>query len=424
MTRLKKDFGVILNKARFMKKNILIITDSYPPEIRSAALLMKDLADGLYEKGHNVFVATSYPKYNLADSKNAVWTEVIDENGVQVLRIKTLPHHKVNFIIRGIAQLLMPYIFFRKIKKNIKEKIDTVIVHSPPLPLSITAYKVKKFYGAKYILNLHDIFPQNAIDLGVLKKWKHWSAIWLFERMEKNAYKNSDLIIVPSNEHKKFIEEKRNVSKGKTQVVFHWIDSEPFLKVKKTGRFRKLYNLENKFIFLFGGVLGPSQGLDLFVRIAAKIRDNKDIVFLFVGDGSAKENLVKMKEELKLKNIIFKPFVSLEEYPELVKDCDVGIISLTAQNTTPAVPAKILGYMAAAVPVVAFLHRESDGLLIVKEAECGYGAFSDDEEGTLEIILKMYNEKEKIKKYGENGLKYLLENMEKKVCVDKFEKLL
>ncbi|MEK7162800.1 MAG: glycosyltransferase family 4 protein [Patescibacteria group bacterium] len=407
-----------------MKKNILIITDSYPPEIRSAALLMKDLADDLADDGHNVYVATSYPKYNLADSENIVWPEISDENGVQVLRIKTIPHHKVNFTIRGIAQLLMPYIFFRKIKKNIKEKIDVVIVHSPPLPLTLVAYKIKKFYGAKYILNLHDIFPQNAIDLGVLKKWKYWPVIWFFERMEKSAYKNSDLIVVPSNEHKKFIEEKRNVPKGKTQVVYHWIDSEPFLKTKKTGRFRKLYGLENKFIFLFGGVLGPSQGLDLFIRIADKIRNNKDIIFLFVGDGSAKEKLMKMAEELKLENVVFKPFVSLEKYPELVKDCDVGIISLTSQNTTPAVPAKILGYMAASKPVVAFLHKESDGLLIVKEAKCGYGGISDDGEKALEIILKMYNEKDKMKEYGENGLKYLLTNMEKKVCVDKFEKLL
>lgn len=406
------------------EKNILIITDSYPPEIRSAALLMKDLADGLADKGHNVFVATSYPKYNLIDSERAVWPEIADENGVKVLRIKTLPHHKVNFIIRGISQLLMPYIFFRKIKENIKEKIDIVIVHSPPLPLTLVAYKVKKFYGAKYVLNLHDIFPQHAIDLGILKKWKHWPAIWLFERMEKNAYKNSDLIIVPSNEHKKFIEEKRNMPKEKTQVVYHWIDSEPFLKIKKTDRFRKLYGLENKFIFLFGGVLGPSQGLDLFIRIADKIRKNKDIIFLFVGDGSVKEKLVKMANELKLENIVFKSFVSLEEYPELVKDCDVGIISLTSRNTTPAVPAKILGYMAAAVPIVAFLHKESEGLLIVKKAKCGYGGISSDEEKAMEIILKMYNEKEKMKEYGENGLKYLLENMEKKVCVDKFEKLL
>ena len=219
-----------------MKKNILIITDSYPPEIRSAAQLMKDLADGLRGRGYNIWVATSYPKYNLVTSENIIWPKVTDENGAKVLRINTLPHHKVNFIIRGIAQLLLPYIFFREIKKNIKEKIDIVIVHSPPLPLAITAYKIKKFYNAKYILNLHDIFPQNAIDLGILKSK---FLIKFFERMEKKAYQNSDLIVVPSSSHKEFIQEKRNVSKQKIHVIHHWIDTGPFLQLRKINKFRK-----------------------------------------------------------------------------------------------------------------------------------------------------------------------------------------
>jgi glycosyltransferase involved in cell wall biosynthesis len=400
---------------------ILFITDSYPPEVRSAAQLMKDLAEGFREKGYDIDVATTYPQYNIADSIQGNFKEISYENGVRVLRIKTLPHHKVNFIIRGVAQLLMPYIFFLKIKKNINGKIDFVIVHSPPLPLAIAAYKVKKFYGSKFILNLHDIFPQNAIDLGVLH---NIFLMRFFEWMEKMIYKKSDLIIVPSDQHKKFIEEHRDVPIGKTHVVYHWIDSEPFITAKKTGQFRKLYGLDDKFIFLFGGVIGPSQGLDLIIRIANKLKDNSDIVFLLVGDGSTKEGLMKKVKELNLKNVIFKPFISPEEYPKLVKDCDVGLICLSSQNTTPAVPAKILGYMAAGIPVVAFLQKESDGLSIIKNAQCGYGSVSDNEDEALEIVLKIYKERRKIGVLGKNGLNYLLKNMEKKVGVDKFEKLI
>jgi glycosyltransferase involved in cell wall biosynthesis len=403
-----------------MKKNILIISDSYPPEIRSAAQLMKDLADGLKSRGHNVWVATSYPKYNLVDSETSVWPKIKDENGIKVLRIKTLPHHKVSFIIRGIAQLFLPHIFFQEIRKNIKDKIDITIVHSPPLPLAITAYKVKKFYKAKYILNLHDIFPQNAIDLGVLK---NKLIIKFFEKMEKNAYQNSDLIVVPSNSHKQFLEEKRNVPAQKTHVIHHWIDINPFLQLQKTGKFRKLYNLENKFVFLFGGVIGPSQGLDLLIKIADRIKENKDIVFLLVGDGSAKEDLIKMTQELNLKNVIFKPFVSLEEYPELVKDCDVGIVCLTDKNTTPAVPAKILSYLTAAIPVIAFLHKESDGLKIIQEAKCGYVVQGKDLEKSVSVIEKIYIEKDKLKEMGDNGFKYAFNNFAIDVCLDKLEML-
>jgi len=405
-----------------MKKNILIISDSYPPEIRSAAQLMKDLADGLHCRGYNIWVATSYPKYNLVNSENIILPKTIDENGVKVLRIHTLPHHKVNFIIRGMAQLLMPYIFLREIKKNIKEKIDIVIVHSPPLPLAITAYKIKKFYNAKYILNLHDIFPQNAIDLGVLK---NRFLINFFERMEKNAYQNADLIIVPSNSHKKFIEEKRNVLKQKVHVIYHWIDTVPFLQLRKrkTGKFRKLYHLEKKFVFLFGGILGPSQGLDLLIKIANSVKKNKDIVFLLVGDGSEKDGLEKMTKELKLKNVIFKPFVSFKEYPGLVKDCDIGIVCLTDKNTTPAVPAKILGYMMAAIPVLAFLHKESDGLKIVQEAKCGYVVKGSDLDKAVEVIEKIHNEKDMLEELGNNGFKYALNNFAIDICLDKLEKL-
>ncbi|MDD5638794.1 MAG: glycosyltransferase family 4 protein [Candidatus Pacebacteria bacterium] len=403
-----------------MKKNILIISDSYPPEIRSAAQLMKDLADGLKSRGHNVWVATSYPKYNLVDSETSVWPKIADENGIKVLRIKTLPHHKVNFIIRGIAQLLLPHIFFQEIKKNIKDKIDVTIVHSPPLPLAITAYKVKKFYKAKYVLNLHDIFPQNAIDLGVLK---NKLIIKFFERMERNAYQNSDLIVVPSNSHKQFLEEKRNVPAQKIQVIHHWIDINPFLQLQKTGKFRKLYNLKDKFVFLFGGVIGPSQGLDLLIKIADRIKEKKDIVFLLVGDGSAKEDLIKTVQKLNLKNVIFKPFVSLEEYPELVKDCDVGLVCLTDKNTTPAVPAKILSYLTAAIPVIAFLHKESDGCAIVQDAKCGYAIMAGNLDKAVEIVEKIYNEKDKLKEMGDNGFKYALNNFAIDVCLDKIEEI-
>ena len=403
-----------------MKKNILIISDSYPPEIRSAAQLMKDLADGLKSRGYNVWVATSYPRYNLVDSEISVWPKITDENGVKVLRIKTLPHHKVNFIIRGITQIILPYIFFHEIKKNIKDKIDITIVHSPPLPLAITAYKVKKFYKAKYILNLHDIFPQNAIDLGFLK---NKLIIKFFERMERNAYQKPDLIVVPSAAHKQFLEEKRNVPAQKIQVIHHWIDINPFLQLQKTGKFRKLYNLEDKFIFLFGGVIGPSQGLDLLIKIANRIKEKKDIVFLLVGDGSAKEDLIKMIKELKLKNVIFKPFVSFEEYPELVKDCDVGIACLADKNTTPAVPAKILSYLTAAIPVVALLHKESDGLKIVQEAKCGYVVQGKDLEKAVSVVEKIYIEKDKLKEMGDNGFKYALNNFAVDVCLNKLEML-
>ena len=96
---------------------ILVVADVYPPEVSSAANLMQELAEGLAHKGHAVTVVTAYPKHYLTEaSKDVVFEERSDENGIEVIRVRILPHHKVNFIVRGISQLTMPFLFFRKTK--------------------------------------------------------------------------------------------------------------------------------------------------------------------------------------------------------------------------------------------------------------------------------------------------------------------
>lgn len=395
--------------------NILLITDSYPPEIRSASHLMKELAEGLKEHGFTVYVATSYPQYNLAEEqKYQNYPDYNQEDGINIIRIKTLPHHKVNFIIRGIAQLTMSYIFKSKIKKYI-EKVDIVIVYSPPLPLASLGGQLKKLYNAKYILNVQDIFPQNAIDLGVLK---NGFLIKFFQDMEKNAYKKADLIFVHSEGNLEFLKNKHPDLSKKFTVLHNWVDTKEFESIDETGKFRQLYDLKDQFVVLFAGVMGPSQGLDFVIEVAEKVKDLEDVVFLFVGDGMEKEKLENIAQNKGLKNVVFKPFVSTEEYPYLVKDCDVGLVSLTNKNKTPVVPGKILGYMAAGIPVLAFLNKESDGHFIIEQAKCGFSCEWGDIKNAENLIRTMYNQKEK-KEMGENGYQYVMENFDKDIIIEK-----
>ncbi len=405
-------------------KNILIVADIYPPEVSSAAHLMQELAEGLKGRGHNVLVATAEPKYYLPKELEGKKFELFsDENGIKVIRIKTLPLKKVNFIIRGISQLLMPFLFFSKIKKYVREKIDVVIVYSPPLPLALIGGMIKRRYGAKFILNIQDIFPQNAIDLGVLKWWKHWPAILLFEWIEKKVYKKADKITFHSDGGKKFLIEKKGVPLDKIITLHNWINIEPFKNLSKNISFREEFGFNGKFVFVFGGIMGPAQGLEFMVKVAQKVSDLKDLVFLLVGDGTEKPKIEKMINDLNVKNVVIKPFVSKDEYPYLIKDFDVGFVCLSADNKTSFVPGKILGYMAASKPIVAFLNKESDGFAVLEEAKCGYAAKSDNLEEAEEIIRKIYAERDKLKEMGENGFKYVLKNLTLEAAVEKLEKL-
>jgi len=442
---------------------ILIITDSYPPEVRSAAELMAGLAEGLHEKGHEVTVATTFPTYNLAGPVKKLPRDRV-ENGVRVLRVKTLPHHKVAYVLRGINQLLLPVFFTRAVKRMVGEHaalrpaqgrpegfegrpapsfatattgkqgkiFDFIIVHSPPVPLALAAGKLANHYGAQFIANIHDIFPQNGIDL--VTAWQKPLIQFVFGGMERAIYRSADTLVVPSENHARYLREERAVPEGKITVIQHWIDTRPYDGARATGKWRKAWGLEGKFIFFFGGVLGPSQGLPMVLDAAESFRELPDVRFLFVGDGTARPGLLRIVHEKKLKNIIFKPFVSSDEYPGLVKEMDVAVATLTAKNTTPAVPAKLMGYMAAGVPVVLAVHAESDALRIVAEAHCGFVAVSDDRAAVIRAFRAAYESHaaEKIARavgaslrdLGANGRRYLEEHFSKEKILPAWDALL
>ena len=148
--------------------NVLLITDSYPPEIRSASHLMQELAEELDSRGYGVTVITTYPEYNLLHSeRNKVFRAVSDEDGIRVIRVKTLPLHNVNFILRGLAQLTLPLFFKKGLKKYYPDKVDIAVIYSPPLTLSVVGIYVKKRFGARLILKAFQPTVLHALDLDI-----------------------------------------------------------------------------------------------------------------------------------------------------------------------------------------------------------------------------------------------------------------
>jgi len=402
---------------------ILIVADVYPPEVSSAAVLMQELAQGLKKRGHQITVVTSYPRHYLTrETKEKKFQTFSHEDGIDVVRIKVLPHHKVNFIIRGVSQLTLPFLFFAKIKNFIRE-IDAVIVYSPPLPLALVGGMIKKKYQAGFILNIQDIFPQNAIDLGILRGWKYKPVIWLFEWLEKKAYQEADKITFHSEGGRWFLINKKGVPENKIIAIPNWIDLAPYRNLAEKISFRKQWGLNDKFIFLFAGIMGPAQGLDFLVEVAQRVADLKDMLFLLVGDGMEKEKIEKLIKDYNLKNIIIKPFISKEEYPYLVKEVDVGLVCLSIKNKTPFVPGKFLGYMAAGKPVLAFLNKESDGFALMEKARCGYATAAGNIQEAENLVRKMRKEKNILGNMGESGFKYAKENLTLEAAAEKFEKL-
>ena len=163
--------------------NILLVTDPYPPEIRAISVMMQELAEFLYKNGNSITVLTSMPQLKLIDSTTkADLPKHRVENGVNVIRAKIPFQNKDGFIFKAVSQILSIPVLYKTYKLNNNETIDIIIVYSPPLPLGIIGIIFKKIYGSKFLLNIQDIFPQNAIDLGIIKN-KY--IVYFYELLER-----------------------------------------------------------------------------------------------------------------------------------------------------------------------------------------------------------------------------------------------
>ena len=123
-------------------------------------------------------------------------------------------------------------------------------------------------------------------------------------------------------------------------------------------------------------------------------------------------------------NVRFEPFVSPDEYPLLLKEADIGLLSLKADSGTPTVPGKFFGFLAAKLPVVAFLNKESEGHRLIAEAGCGYACVSDDVAPAAVLLRNVIADRERLHTRGERGYEYVKKFFSKNSCIDQFERML
>jgi colanic acid biosynthesis glycosyl transferase WcaI len=392
---------------------ILLVTDSYPPEIRSASHLMLELAQELHLRGHQVTVITTWPEYNLDQSSEARgYNEIETEHGITVIRVKTLPHHNVNYLVRGLSQLLMPLQFLKKLRQY-KVAADAAIIYSPPLPLALVGTWLRRS-GTRTLLNIQDLFPQNAIDLNILRSKLQ---IKFFQALERYAYKTSDVVTVHSEGNRAMLLHQHPALEPKVKLLHNWVDVEHHGNESVFVDFKQKWGITQKHIAVFAGVMGPSQYLDLILAIAERMQDQTDLLFLMVGDGKEKSRLQALAIEKRLNNVKFEGFISREVYPDLLRACSIGLVCLSPQNKTPVVPGKILGHMASGLPVAAFVHTASDAHSLIQDAKCGVSANSGDLEGCVRAMHGLLANASEFNKIGQQGKGYAAKHFSKEVCV-------
>lgn len=378
--------------------NALFLMISYP-DVKQNTNMYTDLVDEFIKNGHNIYVATAGKK---RDHSYKI------EGGAYVLRIRTLELFEVNPIFKGFALILLPYQFRTAIKRIFPSiKFDLIIMPTPPITLVKNVKYLKKKTHAKFYLILRDIFPQNARDLGLIKNpliFKY------FRKKEKELYSFADYIGCMSPANIEYvISHNCEVDKERLHLLPNWIKVKPYTEPQND--FKSKYKLKNKFVAIFGGNLGKPQSIEFILELARHYRANLKIVFLIVGRGTEKKKIEKIIEVQNLTNVQLLDYIPREEFNELVKECDIGLVNLNDKFTIPNMPSRTLAYWAAKLPILAATDKNTDYRIILEQSKGGLWAETGDITRYKLNFERLYKDEKLRKSMGENGYKYLCKHM-------------
>lgn len=364
-----------------------------------------DLLREFVKNKHHVHVVSP------VERKKNVETNLIEHKDYKILKLQIGNMQKTNLIEKGISTLTLETKFVQGIKQYYADvKFDLVIYSTPPITLQKAVGYVKKRDGALTYLLLKDIFPQNAVDLGMLTKTGLKSILYkYFKKKEKDLYDVSDVIGCMSKANVEFIKlHNPNIEKSKIEVCPNSIDlSDEIVNEVNRNEVRKKYNIPlEATVYIYGGNLGKPQAIDFLIQCLKQNKYNSDVYFVTAGSGTEYNKLKFELEDSEIHNAILFPHLSKQEYEAILNSCDVGLIFLDKRFTIPNFPSRILSYMQASMPVLAATDRNTDIGEIIEEGKFGYWCESSDLEKFNEL-LEAFSNLEDLKVMGRNAREYL-----------------
>lgn len=339
---------------------IVLLADAFPPMRSSAAVQLKDLAAEFLRQGHATTVIV--PSSDIGRS----WScEKVD--GITVLRLRAPPTKNIGYVRRTIGEILMPVFMWWNLRTSPFSGggWEGVVWYSPSIFLGPVAQILKKRCRCRGYLIVRDIFPEWAVDMGLLKRRLPY---YFFKVIERFQYSVADVIGVQTPGNLAYFDAFPARSNRRVEVLQNWLTKMPntgcSISVEASP-------LSGRMIFVYAGNMGIAQGMDIFLDLAESMLGRRDIGFLFVGRGSEVQRLRVEAGRRKLNNVAFYDEIDSAEIPGLYAQCHVGLISLDPRHTTHNIPGKFISYMRAGLPVLACVNPGNDLVDIIRHENVG-----------------------------------------------------
>ncbi len=377
--------------------NILFLTISP----KKAQKMNRDIALAFFNHGHNVYIVCP------DDEENSVNGDFVNIEGMNYLFVKSGDAvGKIGIVKKVKNFLLTDSIYKNALKKaTIPDGIDLVLYSTPPITLVNTIIWAKKKFGAKSYLMLKDIFPQNAVDMGMMKKNGIMSVAYkYFRKKEKKLYVNSDFIGCMSKANKKYIlKHNSELNENKVGLCVNSYACEPLLQIDRK-EVRNEFDLpQDKIIFLYGGNLGKPQGLQYFVDVMKANKNKQDRFFLICGGGNDQKKIEDFIEKEKPDNVRYVSMLSPYDFDRVSRASDIGLIFLDNRFTIPNFPSRMLSIMINQMPILAATDKNTDVGDVIAQGDMGWWCESREVSDFCKFIDDICKNPSVIEEKGKNA---------------------
>ena len=404
--------------AGIFQLRILLVLQDYRPALNSAANLYGSLADELMRRSHEVGVLTrSVGRYT--STQRTEFEGSRRSTSESEWRVATLRVPQRILAARTMEQAIMGVQFLTKGLFRVPRH-DAIIVYSPPLPICIAAIALGKRWNVPVITNVQDLYPQTAIDLGLLrnrvvKKIVSW--------MERWVYRHSRAVVAHSEGNKGHV---INVDgrADRVHVIENWADTDLITPANGSSRFREEHGLKGDFIVSFGGTMGFAQGLQDVIALAELVQDREHIKFVLAGDGVLRESLEESVLKKHLSNVKFVGHLPEDQYADLLRESNLTLVTLDRRLGTPVIPGKIHSAMAAGTPILLYCNKGSDAVGLLNSVGLGIHVEAGRIDRLESALIEMYENAEAFKSAGIKAREYAVRHNSPRVAADRYEALI
>ena len=390
-------------------RSVHIVSQWFPPEHTPIGHMLLELAQSLIKQGWQVTVITGYPNHPGGIVYDGYRKRLFHEEWMGDVRIwRVYLHTSAN---RSFFNRILTFLSFTvssSLCLLLRGKPDIIFAALQPLSLGAILPLIARLKGARLVLNIQDLHPDAPIKLGLIK---NRLLIRVLRAIEKYSYRHADGLSVICEAFRTHCLEK-GAEEQRIAVIRNWIDLDEVKPQPRMNAFRSELGVpEDAAIILYAGTIGLASGADIMLDVAGRLVDDPRIVIAFVGEGESLPAIRNEARARKLENMVFRPFQPRQRLGEVQAVADISIVTLRPGSEQMSVPSKVLGYMAAARPVLVAAPQHSETARFILESSAGIVVPPGDAEAIAGAIRDLLDRPAELRAMGNSGRAYLEENL-------------